>query len=141
MFSFIRDKLSRDDINAKPQATKKKDILLIDDDREIWTIMEKYVGKSCNLHCFEYLESCESVYKKTALPDLILIDINLGHQNGFRIARRLRSYFPKTIPLIYISTEKNYKKLYEETQDINSFFIPKPFDRTSIALTLHAFLA
>ena len=68
-------------------------VLVVDDDRDIRDLLATYLG-SQGLLVFE-AETETALRASTAenKPDVILLDVNLGAEDGFAIARRLRSHW------------------------------------------------
>lgn len=66
---------------------------MVDDDRDVRDLLATYLG-SQGLLVFE-AETEAAVLASTAenKPDVILLDVNLGAEDGFAIARRLRSHW------------------------------------------------
>ncbi len=68
-------------------------VLVVDDDEDIRDLVANYLG-SQGLLVFEAASEAELLasFAKNA-PDVILLDVNLGSEDGFAIARRLRSHW------------------------------------------------
>jgi two-component system, OmpR family, response regulator len=65
-------------------------VLVVDDDPDIRTLVATYLG-SQGVGVFE--ASCElelQAIMKDSAPDVVLLDVNLGPEDGFSIARNLR---------------------------------------------------
>lgn len=68
-------------------------VLVVDDDEGIRDLVGNYLG-SQGLLVFEATSDAElSASVSENLPDVILLDVNLGSEDGFAIARRLRSHW------------------------------------------------
>lgn len=91
-------------------------ILLVDDDHEdIYSIRRAFSGCDYKLR-FESCSSGEALFERLdrkddksarehALPDVLLLDLNLPKISGFEILKRLRSEpDPILIPIIVLST-------------------------------------
>jgi two-component system, OmpR family, response regulator len=67
--------------------------LVVDDDADIRDLVANYLGSQGFL-VFEATSEAELLTKVAAnAPDVILLDVNLGAEDGFAIARRLRSHW------------------------------------------------
>lgn len=65
-------------------------MLIVDDDDDIRDLVANYLG-SQGLLVFEAISEAELLANVAAnAPDVILLDVNLGSEDGFAIARRLR---------------------------------------------------
>lgn len=68
-------------------------MLVVDDDEAIRDLLRDYL-ESQGLLVFEAVSGADlSSSVSTNLPDVILLDVNLGPEDGFAIARQLRSYW------------------------------------------------
>ena len=68
-------------------------MLVVDDDEAIRDLLRNYL-ESQGLQVFEAVSGAElSSSVSTNLPDVILLDVNLGPEDGFAIARQLRSHW------------------------------------------------
>jgi two-component system, OmpR family, response regulator len=69
-------------------------VLVVDDDEDIRDLVANYLGGQ-GLSVFAAASEAELLLSAAAnLPDVILLDVNLGAEDGFAIARRLRSHWP-----------------------------------------------
>ena len=62
--------------------------------------------------------SAEAVLRVSELrPDVVLVDVMLGDENGFDLARRLAEFDPPGLPVIMISsgTEADYSDLMADS--------------------------
>ena len=68
-------------------------MLVVDDDDDIRDLVATYLGGQ-GLTVFEATSEAELRLSAVAtMPDVILLDVNLGAEDGFAIARRLRSHW------------------------------------------------
>ncbi len=69
-------------------------VLVVDDDPEIRTILATYLGSQgirvIEADCEEALFASIGASQPACAPDVVLLDVNLGSEDGFSIARRLR---------------------------------------------------
>lgn len=66
------------------------------------------------------------------LPDLIIMDIWIGEENGAKLTKQLKANTrTKRIPIIMISANNETKKIAEEAGADD--FLAKPFDITQLA--------
>ena len=104
-----------------------KRILVVDDDVDILTVVQLVLESNG----FEV--SAISNWKKISpqidafKPDLILLDVSLGTQDGRNICKQLKSnYDTKHISVILFSANHNVEKSVSEC--LADSFISKPFD-------------
>ncbi|PIK15337.1 response regulator [Halobacteriovorax sp. JY17] len=104
--------------------------IVIDDSSEMVALLNKYI-ENCNLghgHSFENeFEAMEYVSENKA--DILIIDVNLKHINGFKLGDMLRVILKIEIPIIYISANNQYVKEFYEADQRNTYFMNKPFDK------------
>jgi two-component system, OmpR family, response regulator len=68
-------------------------VLVVDDDQDVRDLLATYLS-SQGLHVFEAVTEAALLASATEnKPDVILLDVNLGAEDGFAIARRLRSHW------------------------------------------------
>lgn len=104
--------------------------IVIDDSSEMVALLGKYI-ENCELghgHSFENeLEAMDFVSKDKA--DVLIIDVNLKHINGFKLGGMIRGMLKIEIPIIYISANDLYVKEFYEADQRNTYFMNKPFSK------------
>ena len=104
--------------------------IVIDDSSEMVALLGKYI-ENCDLghgHSFENeFEAMDFVSKNKS--DVLIIDVNLNHINGFKLGDMLRVILKIEIPIIYISSNDEYVKEFYEADQRNTYFMNKPFDK------------
>ena len=68
-------------------------VLVVDDDEDIRDLVANYLGSQGLLVFAAASEAALLASVVTHVPDVILLDVNLGAEDGFAIARRLRSHW------------------------------------------------
>ncbi|HEV8080592.1 MAG TPA: response regulator [Chitinophagaceae bacterium] len=104
-----------------------KRILVVDDDIDILTVVQLLLDSKG----FEVvaISNWQQIYSKIDVfkPDLILLDVALGTQDGRNICKQLKSgNDTKHIPIILFSANHNVEKSIPEC--LADSFISKPFD-------------
>jgi two-component system phosphate regulon response regulator PhoB len=104
-----------------------KRILVVDDDIDILTVVQLVLESNS----FEVIaiSKWQKIYSliDTFNPDLILLDVSLGMQDGRNICKQLKTTVQtKNIPIILFSANHNIDKSIKECLADN--FISKPFD-------------
>lgn len=104
-----------------------KKILVVDDDIDILTVVQLVLDSNG----FEVIaiSNWQQIYTQvdTFKPDLILLDVSLGTQDGRNICKQLKSNpSTKHISVILFSANHNVEKSVSEC--MADSFISKPFD-------------
>ncbi len=104
-----------------------KRILVVDDDIDILTVVQLLLDSKG----FEVvaISNWQQIYSKIDVfkPDLILLDVALGTQDGRNICKQLKSANDtKHIPIILFSANHNVENSIPEC--LANSFISKPFD-------------
>jgi CheY-like chemotaxis protein len=112
------------------QKITKKKILVIDDNQSILFAMRKALEfEGYEVSTVESFSSVETIKKDP--PDLILLDVFLGSQDGRQISRELKKdEGTRDIPIILISAYSNVDDLAKEAEADD--YIAKPFALTEL---------
>lgn len=88
--------------------------------------------------------SPEAAFEQAAsqTPDLILLDVFLGEECGFDLARRLKSD-PRTkkIPIIYVTANDESEAMAEGFATGGLVYLTKPFSEKNLETSVQAVLA
>ncbi len=104
-----------------------KKILVVDDDIDILTVVQLVLDS--NGFDVVAISDWQQIYTQIEAfnPDLILLDVSLGTQDGRNICKNLKSdKLTKDISIILFSANHNVEKSIEEC--LADSFISKPFD-------------
>lgn len=121
----------------------KKNFHVLDDDLNQLKIIDHYIqnGKylfSVNLN--SYCQTSQFINSTNLdMADLLIIDINLEDQNGYKVAQRIRRTTPFEIPIIFISSNRGLIKDFYKYDIRNSYFLPKPFNQGSLEDAVSSF--
>ena len=114
-------------------------ILIVDDDADILIVASTLL----KMHGFQVEtinnggQSIEKVEKYR--PDLVLLDINLGNEDGRKICRKIKNNKNNIdLPVILFSANYEYAMSYRECKA--NGFIAKPFENFDFIKTLKSFL-
>ncbi len=109
-----------------------KHILLIDDDRDDAEIfsdaLEELGMEAAVTHFADGNEGVQKLHEKTiAAPDIIFLDINMPHIDGWDCLRELKTIaYLQKIPIVMYSTS-NFEQLDISPEDIGATaFLTKP---------------
>ncbi len=116
-------------------------IHIVEDDKSIQEV-EMIALKNSN-YMVQAFDRASDFYKKLeeVVPDLVLLDIMLPDEDGYKIVRRLRSD-PKTrrIPVIMISAKTEEIDMVKGLDDGADDYIKKPFSVMELLSRVHALL-
>lgn len=97
------------------QATKKINVVFIDDHHGIREEVLQLLSSSPNIEATGYESAEEAILSfQAALPDIILMDINLPGADGITMTRKIKEHFPAVHVMmctIYEDDEKIFKAL------------------------------
>ncbi len=65
-------------------------------------------------------------------PDLILLDLNMPHLNGFQIMQRLKEIDPNGAPVLVLTAQMDMSTRVQALQSGARDFVSKPFDRHEV---------
>lgn len=104
-----------------------KAILIADDEFDVRNILSIFLKKAGYTVTTSRDNSFINDMKATGLPDLYLLDRNLGGSDSLETCRFLKSHaLSKDIPVIIISADHLVKLVYKDAGA--DAFISKPFD-------------
>lgn len=116
-----------------PSASYAARILLIEDRPEEMRLLLDLL-RSAQFHLSIAFEGMQGYGRAVALqPDLILLDVNLGHADGFAVCRLLKAD-PSTahIPLIFISSAGALQDKLTGLREGAVDYIQKPFEPAEV---------
>lgn len=115
-----------------------KDILIIDDDKELLKMLELKLCQSKYEFQFESdpLEVLDVV--KDKIFDLLIIDIHMPEMDGFALLSTLKSY-NYTMPVMFFSSDINYSSLRHALEMGAVDFIKKPVTKSTIINAIEKF--
>ncbi|MEK6602581.1 MAG: response regulator [Candidatus Binatota bacterium] len=119
----------------------KKTILVVDDDRDVVTIVRGILnGGEYDVQC---VHSGQEVFTRLGKerPDLIILDIKMPEMDGFEVLKRLKA-IPETssIPVILLTGRGQYRDVLEGYQLGTDYYMNKPFTSAQLINGVHLFL-
>ncbi len=101
-------------------------ILVVDDDADLLFSVTRILRK--NDFTVTPLSDCTTAIQValTDLPDIILLDVNLGECDGREICRELKNNLHLSMPVLLFSANGEYAA--SVTEHLADGFIQKPFD-------------
>jgi CheY-like chemotaxis protein len=100
--------IARKSVGARSLAAgEKHSILLIDDDPDFCALVERLLSKAgFAMRIAQDRETIIAELRKTPLPDLVLLDVNLPGTNGFEVLAKMKQVPAlKTTPVIMTTAE------------------------------------
>ena len=116
-----------------------KKILVVDDDKDLLANIKSFLKRQG--YSPAVTTSCEEGLQilYTFKPDLILLDINVGNEDGREMCRKIKSQAEyEHIPVILLSA--NYEALQRYQEYGANACVKKPFELLSLIDTLSAHL-
>lgn len=104
----------------------KQRIFLLEDEALIRSQIKEFLEKQGYEVIAPEKPDCFETWEKGQQPDLILLDIGLGSQDGIQICRRLRQNIQA--PIIFITGENTPEREIQGFQAGGDDYIRKPFD-------------
>lgn len=115
----------------------KKNILIVDDEKGVVTVMKNYFEMS-GYQVITAYSGQEALKKMSCLPDIVLLDINMPDMDGLTVCQNIREYI--TCPILFLTAR------IETTDKIKGFsagaddYIVKPFDLDELGARVAAHL-
>ncbi|MBK7978108.1 MAG: response regulator [Deltaproteobacteria bacterium] len=109
--------------------SKKKHILLVDDDESLLKSLEIYFGKQ-DYKVSSISEGTEALasLSGTKLPDLVILDVMMDGVNGLSVLTALKkNVYGKAVPVIVTSAFQNPDMVRRSYELGAALFMPKPF--------------
>ncbi|MGA2854059.1 MAG: sigma-54 dependent transcriptional regulator [Verrucomicrobiota bacterium] len=112
----------------------KAKILIVDDQPDLRMLLKSFLANS-----FTLTEADSGAALKKLLggeaPDVVLLDLNLGDDNGLDLLPQIKKNWPST-EVVVITGEADYKTAVEATKRGAFHFIAKPFKTEEISVTI-----
>jgi DNA-binding response OmpR family regulator len=113
-------------------------ILLVDDERDITDLITLYLQREgYTVHTADNGEDALRI-AKTLLPDLIVLDVNLGQDDGIAVCRELRSSECSNIPIIFLSCKNEDHDMIRGLSEGGDDYITKPFSPSLLVARIQA---
>jgi len=113
-------------------------VLLVDDSALIRQLAAKYIhNEGYTPLAASGAEEALSILK-TETVDLILMDVEMPHMNGFELTRVIRQTIPHWIPIIFLTSKTEDKFLVEGIESGGDDYIYKPINEVILTSKLKA---
>ncbi|MFT5643333.1 MAG: putative two-component system response regulator [Janthinobacterium sp.] len=117
-------------------------IFVVDDERANLKLMGKLLASqdSRQLVLIQDPRDVLSLYME-ARPDLILLDINMPHLDGYQVMAQLKALDdPLLPPIVVLTAEHSHEELLKALTSGARDFVGKPFDRTELLMRVRNLL-
>lgn len=115
-------------------------LFIVDDDFDILLSLKIWFSKKgFDVQIFEQSKLLfDALYKTDLLPDVILLDVNLGGEDGRDICKKIKKEFIINRPVILFSANIHALENFEE--NCADGFIHKPFSLQEIHTLINSYI-
>lgn len=108
-------------------------ILIVDDQPGNVLLLSKLLRSEGYARIFETTDSreAEAIYLRER-PDIVLLDLNMPHLDGFAVMARLREVDPDGVPILVLTAQTDVETRLRALQGGARDYVPKPFDRHEV---------
>lgn len=114
-------------------------ILIIDDDRELATMLAEFLGHEGFDVSLRHDAAAPVVASGAEAPDLVVLDVMLPGRNGFALLRELRASAPR-LPIVMLTARGEPVDRILGLELGADDYVAKPFDPRELAARLRAVL-
>lgn len=113
----------------KLEAGSKPAVLIIDDDPDICNLLQMYFKlENFETHTTGDRDGIIAAFRRTPLPDLVLLDVWMPDVNGFDVLARMRQHpVLKKLPVIMLTAEATREAVLKGILGGADGYITKPF--------------
>ena len=127
-----------------PAETRKDPrILIVDDQDSNLRLLEQILGRAGYRNCFSTQDSRQAIPMWEQLqPDIVLLDLNMPHLNGYEVLAQLKDRVPQETYLpILILTADSLPAAKQKALSLGATdFLVKPFDAVEVVLRIRNLL-
>lgn len=111
----------------EPQRKIVQSILIIDDDKDDYEFVNDAIQEINPSISVTFVNNCEQLlqYRKHTF-DLILLDINMPHHDGFFLLKTIRDYGYHDLPIIMYTNSLSPAHISKAYQEGANLFFSKP---------------
>jgi len=124
---------------VKGRLLMRPTLLLVDDEPNMAWLLGQILGNEYNVCAASTGQEALS-RMRTEKPDLALVDMRLGQEDGLQVLQELRKTDP-SMPVIVLTAYATVKSAVEAMKAGAFDYVPKPFDPDELKLTLSRALA
>ncbi|AOY78130.1 HD domain-containing phosphohydrolase [Clostridium formicaceticum] len=117
-------------------------ILIIDDMRTNVMLMEKILQKEGYRNIYTTTDPKEAVEMYSVIhPDIVLLDLNMPHMDGFEVIKELKSIERKSyLPILVLTAKDDMGSRNKALQEGARDFLGKPFNKREVLNRIHNIL-
>ena len=121
--------LARRGAQRKRPVGKNLSVLIVDDDPDIGALLRKYLKlEGLDTRMAATPAEIEEAFRRAPLPDLMLLDVQLGEIDGFHVLTKLREHpLLKSLPVIMLTGTANREVVLKGILGGADGHITKPF--------------
>lgn len=140
--TILPDKQNEQDIDIFSGDENKSDILLVEDDPDLLSIMSKVLGKVYNVHSSTNGKEAMRYLKSEGKADIIITDYVMPEMDGIELCKSIRSdaelfYLP--IVMLTAKTQSEFQKLgYDAGADV---YLPKPVEMSVLIAQINSIIS
>lgn len=111
-------------------AGRKPMVLVIDDDPDICKLLQVFLKmENIDTRTAANREEIVAEFRKSPLPDMVLLDVHLTDVNGFDVLAKMRQHpMLKTLPVIMLTAEATREAVLKGILGGADGYITKPFE-------------
>jgi len=113
-------------------------ILVVDDEREITELIALYLQRDGFIvHAAHNGEDALAMAEQL-VPDLIILDVSLGHMDGIEICRTMRMGACADVPILFLSCKSEDQDIIRGLSEGGDDYITKPFSPSQLVARVQA---
>lgn len=114
----------------------KPKVVVIDDEKDFLKLVESWLAPDYDVTCLSPGAGvCDVV--RAVEPDLVLLDVHMPDQSGFRICRELRAVPGlKDLPVLFLTGSKTDEDFMLHLESGGSRYLTKPIGRKTLLSVL-----
>lgn len=115
-------------------------VLVVDDEVEITQLISLYLQREGFGVYVEHSGEDALKVADSLLPDLIILDVNLGRMDGIEVCQRLRSGACSDVPILFLSCKGEDNDIIRGLSEGGDDYITKPFSPSQLVARVQAHL-
>jgi CheY-like chemotaxis protein len=116
----------------KAKNEDRPKIVVVDDEPDFLTIVESWLKPAYDVTVFSH---CDGLVEAIQVlkPDLVLLDVHMPEESGFKICRRLRSTPGlESLPVVYLTGSKTDEDFLLHIETGGTRYLTKPIGRRTL---------
>jgi CheY-like chemotaxis protein len=116
----------------KGKSEDRPKIIVIDDEPDFLMLVESWLRPACDVTSFS---RCDGVIEQIQAlePDLVLLDVHMPEESGFKICRKLRSTPGfADLPVVFLTGSKTDEDFLLHLETGGTRYLTKPIGRRTL---------